>query len=675
MKSSKLSILTCLALVLNHAYSNNNPGGSVKTTLSTRANVTNCEIVNTKHLEFSPAFYQNGIVFVTSQNEDSKKDRKIDERFFDLYYADLNPNGMPSEPWFFSPNLNSKLHEGPVSFGPDYQTIYFTRNEMKNGKAVTGNNGEVNLQIYMADKSPTDWINLRSLPFNGDDYNCAHPTLTADGNHLYFSSNMPGGYGGMDLYRSDKVNGQWGWPVNLGSAINTPGNEVFPYIHNSGTLFFSSDGHGGFGGLDLFMTNTPDKATEITNIGAPFNSEEDDLGFLLDNEGKTGYFASGRSEGEGKDDIYYFNLPNSLVPSADFNLAVVVSDAISGINIPSASVYVFDGTNEGYMENSELYDLELAPSGENGEMKMTLVRKPDDQLGEPTAYTHTDGQVLLNLQTNHNYVLYVIKPGYASKEVKYSTINHKENYDRLEIKLQPQNCVPMNGLVLNGKTGQGVPSAVITIENDCGETVEYVYTNLEGQFNFCLPKNCNYTLTSTKEGFEKGMAAVTTRDNSAALSPTIIMNPMNDMANQPVSKGAVIVLDKIYYDFDQSYIRKGAARDLDALVVLMKRYPSMKVEMVAHTDSRGTDEYNMALSQRRAKSAYNYVVNRGMDPSRINATGVGEQYPRNNCKDGVACNETEYQYNRRTEIRIVDIDEPVSFSYMDNKPEVIDRKD
>lgn len=677
MKSYKLSILTCLALVLNqtYSYSYNGPVDPVKNTLNTRANVTNCDLVNSEDLEFSPAFYQNGIVFVTSHNEDSKKDRNIGEHFFDLYYADLNPNGMPSEPWFFSPNLNSKLHEGPVSFGPDYQTIYFTRNDMRNGKEVVGNNGKVSLQVYMADKSPTDWINLRPLPFNSPDYNCAHPSITADGNHLYFASNMPGGLGGMDIYRSDKVNGQWGWPVNLGNAINTSGNEVFPYIHNSGALFFASDGHGGFGGLDLYMTNNPEKSKEISNIGEPFNSPEDDLGFLLDNEGKTGYFASARSDGKGKDDIYYFNMPNSLVPNSEFNLAVMVSDAVSGNAIAGAAVYVFEGTKEGYMQNSELYDLELAPSGENGELKMTLVRKPDDQLGEPSSYTDDNGNVLLKMQTNRNYVLYVKKEGYASLERKYATFNKQENYDRLDIQLQPQNCLPMNGLVLNGKTGQGVPSAVIKIETDCGETVEYVYTNLEGHFSYCLPPNCNYTLTSTKEGFEKGMAAVTTRDGSKNLSPTIIMNPTNDMANQPVSKGSLIVLDKIYYDFDQSYIRKGAARDLDALVVLMKRYPSMKVEMVAHTDSRGTDDYNIALSKRRAKSAYNYVVNRGIDASRIHSFGVGEQYPRNNCKDGIVCNETEYQYNRRTEIRVVNIEEPVSFSYMDNAPEVIDRKD
>lgn len=676
MKTYKLLILTCLATLLSQtsAY-NNGPLDPVINTLNTRANVTNCSIVNSEHLEFSPAFYQNGIVFVTSQNEDTKKDRNIGEHFFDLYYADLNPNGMPSEPWFFSPNLNSKLHEGPISFGPDYQSIYFTRNDMRNGKAVVGNNGKVSLQIYTADKSPTDWVNLRALSFNSKEYNCAHPSITADGNHLYFASDMPGGFGGMDIYRSDKVNGQWGWPVNLGNTINTAGNEVFPYIHNSGTMFFASDGHGGFGGLDLFMTTSPDNAKDISNIGAPFNSTEDDLGFLLDNEGKTGYFASARSEGKGKDDIYYFDLPNSLVPSSEFNLAVSVSDAISGNSISGAAIYVFQGTNEGYMQNTELYDLELAPSGENGELKMTLVRKPDDQLGEPAAYTNEDGNVLLKLQTNRNYVLYIKKEGYTAVEQKYSTFNRKDNYDRLNIQLQPQNCVPMNGMVRNGKTGNGVPSAVIKIENDCGQTVEYVYANLEGHFSFCLPKNCNFTLTGTKDGFESGVAAVTTRDGSQSLSPTILMYPMNDMANQPVSKGSVIVLDKIYYDFDQSYIRKGAARDLDALVVLMKRYPTMKVEMVAHTDSRGTDDYNIALSDRRAKSAYNYVVNRGITPSRINSYGVGEQYPRNNCKDGIVCNETEYQYNRRTEIRVVEIEEPVSFSYMDNAPEVIDRKD
>ncbi len=651
-----------------------NTADPVKTVLRSNVTIENCTALNSEHLEFSPAYYQGGIVFVTSQNKKGKQDRKIDEHYFDLFYADLSPEGQPSRPWFFSPNLNSRLHEGPISFGPDYQTIYFTRNNMVNGKPVADSDGDVNLQIYEAEKSPTDWVNLRPLPFNNASYNCAHPTVTPDGNHIYFSSNMPGGYGGMDIYRSDKVNGTWSKPVNLGRSVNTASNEVFPYIHSAGILFFSSDGHGGFGGLDLFMTNKPDRATEISNLGAPFNSVSDDLGFLLDKDGKTGYFASARENGSGKDDIYYFSVPEGLFTKLPFDLMVTVTDASNGKVLNGAAVYQFTGTEDGYLHNTELYDLELAPSGENGELRMTLVRKPDDQLGRPTATTGTSGKVKLGLETNSSYVIYVEKDGYQPQEYPYATFNKSGTSDAITIALQPMDCITMKGLVLNEVTGMGVPGAVIEISANCGQPVQYIYSNLDGQFSYCLPRNCNYTLTATKDGFAKNQVTLSTVGSANKLKTTILLSPLNDQANQPVSKGSVIILDKIYYDFDQSYIRRGAARDLDALVVLMKRYPTMQVEMVAHTDSRGTDDYNMALSERRAQSAQDYVVMRGIAAQRIEAYGVGERNPRNNCTDGVACSETEHQFNRRTEIKVVEIDEPVIFSYRDNAPEVIDRK-
>jgi len=149
----------------------------------------------------------------------------------------------------------------------------------------------------------------------------------------------------------------------------------------------------------------------------------------------------------------------------------------------------------------------------------------------------------------------------------------------------------------------------------------------------------------------------------------VLLNPIADnILNEPIKEGSIIVLENIYYDFNKSAIRKGAARELDALVRLMKQYPSMEIELVAHTDSRGSEEYNLQLSLRRAESAQKYLIRHGIAVNRIKAFGYGESQPRNNCTDSVDCTEEEYQYNRRTEVKVTKIDEPVKVQYQDGKP-------
>ena len=152
------------------------------------------------------------------------------------------------------------------------------------------------------------------------------------------------------------------------------------------------------------------------------------------------------------------------------------------------------------------------------------------------------------------------------------------------------------------------------------------------------------------------------------------LNPIGGRANNSIPTGTVIVLENIYYDFGKWNIRAGAARELDALSALMKKFPSMEIELSSHTDSRGSDEFNKELSVKRAEAAHRYLVARGVDSKRIKPLGMGEALIRNKCKDGIECSEEEHQYNRRTEIKIIRIDEPVSIKYEDKGPEVIDRK-
>ena len=273
----------------------------------------NATKVNTGDLEFSPVFYQNGIVYVSSRYKSGAIDKKIGETFFELFYSELDRNGTPLDPQDFSVNVNSQVHEGPVAFNRQGNLIYFTRNNMKKGVRKADSQGVTRLKIYEASKGAFDWEEVHELPFNNDEYSTCHPALSADGRRLYFTSDMPGGYGGFDLYFVERRGGTWSMPINLGPEINTPQNEVFPYIHESGTLFFSSTGHSGYGGLDIFMIDISGQTwSQVSNLGKPFNSERDDLGFILAPDGKYGFLTSDRTGGYGKDDIYRFELPEGL---------------------------------------------------------------------------------------------------------------------------------------------------------------------------------------------------------------------------------------------------------------------------------------------------------------------------------------------------------------------------
>lgn len=666
-------ILFCFSLQLNAQISAVTPVSGNSTPEIT---IINCSIANSDKLEFSPTYYHNGLVFATSRSEKGALDKKIDEHFFELYYAEIAPTGIPMQPYFFSPALTSRLHEGPVAFNRDFTKIYFTRNNVQNGVVKKDADGDVKLQIFEAEKSQADWTNLHSLPFNKVDYSCAHPSLSADERMMYFSSDMPGGYGGMDLYKVEKSGETWGKPLNLGPKINTSDNEIFPFIHPDGVLFFTSDRNGGLGGLDIFRVYvTASGAVESVNIGAPYNSSSDDLGIIMNMDGTEGYFTSAREGGLGKDDLYYFETPTPLIQSGEVNLVVTIVDEETGNPIPVADLRVLKGTAGGFLENDELYDLELVPSNsKSGELSLQMVRKSENQLPLPIASSDSKGVVHTSLKRHQNYVLIVSKEDYTTKDVFHSTINApKTQY--LTVKLKRQTCVMLTGTVIAGKYGKGVPGAVVKIYNQCSRTDDYVITNLDGVFYYCLQDDCNFDLTTTKEGYNQAVNNATTKGAEKQLKVTITLLPNDEsIVRAPLKKGSIIILDKIYYDFDMSYIRVGAARDLDALIQLMKRYPSMVVELSAHTDSRGTAEYNSELSLLRAKSAKDYVTVRGIGANRITTFGYGEAFPRNGCSDGVECSEEEHQFNRRTEIRVVEIDEPMTVKYLDEGPKVIDEK-
>ncbi len=643
--------------------------------------IKNARLINTDALEFSPVFYENGIVYVTSRYKNGPVDKKIGETFFDLFYADTDMNGMPLDPEDFSIQINSQVHEGPVSFSRAGDRIYFTRNNLDRGLTRADTKGKIGMKIYEAYKGKFDWENVKELPFNNDEYSCVHPSLSPDGNLLYFASNMRGGHGGMDLYVVERKGDTWSKPINLGPKINTTKNEIFPFIYSKGVLFFASNGHQGYGGLDIFLTDLKAKdSNAIINLGSPFNTGNDDLGLILNREGTMGFFTSDREGGLGKDDIYQFEAPEGIMsvqPTPSVSTLISVMDAKNKEKISGAAIRIFERTKDGFVGNEDYYNLQLLPTTYDAEeLTLKLIRKKEEELGQPKFISDDKGEAITAFQDDKQYILLISKEGYVTSEKLYSTID-KVNPQIVEVELIPSSCLSLNGVVTVEGYNSRVPNANIRILNQCDNSEEIIQANINGEFEYCLEKGCEFTLTGKKVGYNSNSSSVSTVKirGSRSISAELKLTPSSvTLLNEPIREGTVIVLENIYYDFNKSSIRSGAARELDALIRLMRKYPSMEIELVAHTDSRGTSEYNLNLSLRRAESAKKYLISRGIQNTRIKAFGYGESQLRNGCADGVPCVEEEHQFNRRTEVKIIKIDEPVKVEYGNKKPEVIDEE-
>ena len=299
----------------------------------------NSGIFEIAHMQFnsnlddiSPTYFKHGVVFASERDRGTAVKRNhgwTGNPFLELYFIEAKQikgeecgNVMYGRPEKFSDQLNTKYHDAAVTFSDDQKQIFFTRNNFEDGKVGKSDDGIIKLKVFQGDikgtqdyRGQTEWQNLKGLPFNSDEYSVAHPTLSSDGKKLFFSSDMPGGFGGMDLYVSDKEGGRWGPPINLGPSINTEGNEIFPSFHKTGKLYFASDGLIGLGGLDIYFIEDKGNGewTEVENLGYPINTIADDFSITLNEEGTCGYFASDREGGVGQDDIYSFRKTASPV--------------------------------------------------------------------------------------------------------------------------------------------------------------------------------------------------------------------------------------------------------------------------------------------------------------------------------------------------------------------------
>ena len=588
--------------------------------------VTNVEALNTENAEFSPVFFnQNKAVLFASNRRNSSARNKTfswdDSYFIDVYTSNKKDSLKFESTTPMAKTVSSLYHDGPASLSADEKTVYLTKSNIvvKKIKGVLVN--VVNLKLYILTKEADGKLSKPvSFPYNSDDYSLGHATVTKDGKRMYFVSDMPGGLGQTDLYLSENVNGQWQKPENLGQAINTEGREMFPYVHEDGTLFFSTDGRAGLGGLDLYFTvPAMDAYFEPQSLGYPINSNYDDFGFALNDDLKTGYFSSNRSGGKGKDDIYFFRAKEPLM-----------GVTLSGI--------VFDESNKEKVNNAWVYLLD------NNKLVIDST-KVNDQAEYSFVINDPSKEYFVGAKERVKYYDRLIPVG------KLQTGDNKK-----DVGLFPK--YKLIDQIVDAKTNTPVEGVKTTFIDKATNQPKTYTTDATGTFTDIIRgkkpgDKLQFSIKYEKEGY------ITVEKNYDIL---LDINTVIDLKEtmQKLEIGAdiakVIQINPIYFDLAKWNIRKDAAAELDKIVKVMQENPTMTIELGSHTDCRSTKAYNLSLSSKRAKSSAEYIVSKGIAKNRIVGKGYGESKLINGCecegKVVSTCSEDEHQANRRTEFLI-----------------------
>lgn len=305
-----------------------------------RFNIQNADF-NSEYSDFGGSLQGRQLYFTSARNTSRKSYGWNDQPFLDIYTVAKNEDGTYNKAKTVGSPVNSKYHDADVSFSPDGKTVYFSRESFfENSFEKSKSNKLGVVHLFKATKDGLKWSNVEGFSINNSKYSLKNPSVSADGKFLYYASDMPGGFGGFDLYRSAITDEGLGTPENLGQKVNTEGQEMFPFMSSNGTLYFSSNGHLGMGGLDIFFTKlVDDKYTPVRNLGIPANSNGDDFAFSIDESTGEGFVSSNRAGGKGSDDIYYVK---SLKPICDVLVSVVVDNSENGNLVSEAVVSMTD---------------------------------------------------------------------------------------------------------------------------------------------------------------------------------------------------------------------------------------------------------------------------------------------------------------------------------------------
>ena len=566
--------------------------------------------INSKHSDFGPQYFRDGLVFVSSRDNDlfikrrSVASQDEGEAFLNLFYSKENsPGNFGKVSLFGSANLRSIYNDGPISFYDHYRKAVFGKNNLDRRNAVYDSSGKMNLQIFLAEVEKSGALkNIRPFVHNNDNYSVAHASLTPDGQVIYFSSDMPHGYGGADIYYCKNENGMWSEPVNAGPAINTAGDEYYPFISNDSSLFFSSNGHGGMGGLDVFVSNIrKGKFKKAINLGYPLNSLRDDFSLVMDSTGKAGYFASNRPGGEGLDDIYAFTADHYTTLGQARQ-----SPDLSNV-IPNVLIYVRD-------ESGAIVD---------------------------STRSDAEGYFRLDLPLEENFSIWAKKEGYdLLEDIGYSTKGRQFGVDSLLFPLWKQELF-VKGKIYSKETQAQLQNAVVTFENLTDHKIDSVVVNENGEYYSLVYPNKKYRIEAHKPGFiPEGFNL-----NTEGLYKGVLLNDI-------VVEEVYVEKSEVNFGFNKTDINGESSKQLDKIVRTLQKFPGTTLIIRAHADSRGSAKYNQLVSGKRAAATLQYVLSKGVSRKRIDAKGFGEELVLNRCSDGVECSEEEHSKNRRAELKV-----------------------
>ncbi len=671
--------------------------------------------INSSRADFSPSFFNRGLVFVSNRSPGSTSKRIFgwdNSPFTDFYFVNdtaeikninpdlneknaknktriLNPDDTPNSSsdsktlgnisefvsekglsgTMFSKDLNSKYHDGPISFAQKESWAIMNRNGGK------GKDGVNRLKLYTANYTGGQWFGIEPFQYNSNDYSMGHPTLSEDGNTLYFISDMPGGCGGTDLYYCTRSVTGWSKPVNLGERVNTSGNEMFPFLSGDDRLYFSSTGLPGLGGLDLFYVNLNDKipAQKPKNLGYPINSSKDDFGIITQNNGMSGYISSNRL---GDDDIYKFTfnakkvklrgfvfennktgkegiLGARIVVKTDNLIDTVSSDSVGNFyaSLQRNKQYSVEALKEGYRPKTITLNTTNVAGGEAIESTIDLAK------------LIKEGQIIAKTDN--------INP---LRELKIRSIYYEFNKHQIGTEEKPILDNLANFMVKN-------PNAEIVASSfaDSRGTSEYnqkitdkrsiaVKTYLAGRgVDISKIKTASFGETAAVNNCTDGISCseadqqlnrrtefkVKLQDSTLVSSglPADSMQ-INLPENSSEANYGTYRIENIYYGFDSHTIENIYYNNLDSIAAALKAHPDWKIKAASYSDSKGSIAYNSKLSMQRSEAVKVYLKAKGIDDGRIITSGFGKSNLVKECKSNDCTNEQQ-QLNRRTEFLLI----------------------
>ena len=599
----------------------------------------------------TPVMWGDKLVFSSDRSQGkSKKSGWTGRSFINLFYSNQTDTSF-TEPKVFSGKLvASNKNIGNPTF-VDSTRIFFT----KNGVALS-KRSVYNLSLFTAENAGgMRWKNIEILPFSSKEYNFMHPAVSADGKYLYFVSDKGGGEGGTDIWVSKRTKDGWSRTKNLGANVNTAANEGYPFIDKNGKLYFCSKGHPGYGGFDIFMTEEDENGEwkKPINLGSPINSPRDDISIFIDRNEKKGMFTSNRSGGD--DDIYLFEVLDGTTNKKKEPMTTpVVAKVESPIKEEIATV-----TDEEKPEKKKA-PKKIKKTKVKKEKKEIVKAIKEEEVVETEAIIAITEEMPAETLKEPKKVK--VKKEKAPKVKKEKKKNVVETVQQEEIVMAETEEViePEATIITTEEISSEVlekPKKVkvkkVKAPKKKKKTTKKV-EELKTKVNEKIDKSQENKMTLEPSIIPETPVGIEKTEEKVNLPDFYYLSEISKMSdNKTIQSGQIFRLEDVQYDFEVYQVTPEVAKQLNIIADFLTTHEEVKAEIGAHTESKGNDKNNLILSRYRAQAAVAYLKKQGIDKSRLTYKGYGEKEILNHCVNDADCNAAEHAYNQRLEMKIL----------------------